>query len=71
MRKVLRNTKLRCIIGLGAPYSGTNTLGRGGFLIHGDSVRAPGTASQGCIIMDPATRQRISSSGDVDLTVTR
>jgi hypothetical protein len=53
------------------PNAGTNTFGRAGFLIHGDSVRAPGTASQGCIIMDAATRQKISASGDVDLIVTR
>lgn len=53
------------------PNAGTNTFGRGGFLIHGDSIRAPGTASQGCIIINSAARRRISSSGDHDLTVTQ
>src|ERR1035438_5538324 len=33
------------------PESGTNTFGREGFLIHGDSVQNPGTASHGCIIL--------------------
>lgn len=28
----------------------TETFGRDGFLIHGDSISAPGTASDGCVI---------------------
>src|SRR5207245_11043197 len=43
--------------------------GRGGFLIHGDSLQNPGTASQGCIILGRAIRQRIWESGDRDLKV--
>lgn len=43
--------------------------GRGAFRIHGDSVRAPGTASHGCIIVPRAVRQQIWASGDRDLEV--
>lgn len=43
--------------------------GRGAFRIHGDSARAPGTASQGCIILPRTVRQRIWASGDRDLEV--
>ena len=48
----------------------TNDMcGRSGFLIHGDSVSKPGTASQGCIILPRAARVRIWESGDTDLEV--
>lgn len=43
------------------PLSGTDTLGRSGFMIHGDSVKDPGTASHGCVIEDRATREAIAS----------
>lgn len=43
--------------------------GRSGFLIHGDSVEHPGTASHGCIILDRPTRERIWKSNDRSLTV--
>src|SRR5579883_1483500 len=33
------------------PAIETETFGRSGFLMHGDSKEHPGTASQGCIIM--------------------
>jgi hypothetical protein len=49
--------------------SGTNTFGRDGFLMHGDSVAAPGTASKGCIIMPRAVREQVWSSGDLQLEV--
>jgi hypothetical protein len=44
--------------------------GRGAFRIHGDSIRAPGTASKGCIILPRATREKMWSSGDRVLEVT-
>ena len=48
----------------------TNVMfGRSGFLIHGDSVQAPGTASEGCIIASKLTRLRIWDSGDRRLQV--
>lgn len=51
------------------PVAGTDTCGRGDFRIHGDSIKAPGTASHGCIIMPRVVRQAIWRSGDRDLTV--
>lgn len=38
--------------------------GRSAFRIHGDSIRAPGTASRGCIILPRAIRERMWRSGD-------
>lgn len=43
--------------------------GRSAFRIHGDSIRAPGTASRGCIILPRAVRERIWGSGDRQLLV--
>jgi hypothetical protein len=51
------------------PVAPTDTFGRDGFLIHGDSIAAPGTASHGCIIMPRNVRDAISTSGDTDLRV--
>lgn len=36
---------------------------RSGFGIHGDSIVAPGTASEGCIVTARATREKIWRSG--------
>jgi len=52
-----------------SPASGTNTFGRGGFLIHGDAINAPGTASKGCIIMPRPAREQVWNSGDTQLEV--
>ncbi|MEX3954582.1 tlde1 domain-containing protein [Trinickia sp. EG282A] len=51
------------------PNTGTNTFGRDAFYIHGDSIRRPGTASEGCIILGPDIRARIWASGDRALQV--
>jgi len=51
------------------PVPGTNTYHRDGFLIHGDNRRHD--ASQGCIILNRAIRDRIGVSNDRTLTVTR
>lgn len=51
------------------PRPGTQTFGRSAFRIHGDSIRAPGTASHGCIILPRAIRDRIWASGDRSLEV--
>jgi len=48
---------------------GTETFGRSGFLIHGDSLRRPGTASHGCIILPRAVRIEIANSGLTELEV--
>ena len=52
-----------------AAVAGTNTFGRDGFLIHGDSIKSPGCASHGCIIMPRIVREHIWNSGDRDLEV--
>lgn len=46
-----------------------DVTGRGSFRIHGDSIRAPGTASKGCIILPRVVRAKIWESGDRDLEV--
>lgn len=51
------------------PHPDNEMHGRSGFLIHGDSVAHPGTASQGCIIMGRAVREAVRASGDDELEV--
>lgn len=51
------------------PALDTETFGRDGFLIHGDSVVRPGFASEGCIVLDRATRVKIWESKDHRLNV--
>lgn len=46
------------------PDMHTQTFGRSGFLIHGDSIGHPGMASHGCIILARVIRERIAASGD-------
>lgn len=51
---------------------GTDTHGRSGFLIHGDSRLRPGTASLGCIVMPYDVRLIVSdcvADGDDELEV--
>lgn len=43
--------------------------GRGAFRIHGDSIKNPGNASKGCIIIPRAIREMIISSKDYLLEV--
>ncbi len=52
------------------PEPGTDTFGRFAFMIHGDSIVHPGTASEGCIIMLRDARNQIWQSGDHELVVT-
>ncbi len=51
------------------PADSNEMFGRAGFLIHGDSMKAPGKASQGCIILARSVRDAIAESGDKNLTV--
>lgn len=51
------------------PSPKTDMHGRMGFLVHGDSIKKPGTASNGCIIEPLAIRKRLVASGDPDLLV--
>jgi len=48
---------------------GHDACGRTGFLIHGDSRSHPGTASEGCIILERAIRESIATSQDTALEV--
>lgn len=51
------------------PEADTQTFGRTGFLMHGDSIESPGCASQGCVIMPRPIREQVWKSGDRDLQV--
>lgn len=51
------------------PDASNNMFGRAGFLIHGDSIREPGAASNGCIVADRDKRRIIWESGDKELIV--
>jgi Protein of unknown function (DUF2778) len=48
---------------------GHNARGRSAFMIHGDSAKAPGKASHGCIILPRNVRELIWNSGDHKLIV--
>ena len=52
-----------------SPNIGNQMFGRAGFLIHGDSVVNPGSASEGCIILPLTIRQQVGSSFDDQLQV--
>jgi hypothetical protein len=51
------------------PSPANTMFGRSGFLIHGDAVHAPGTASEGCVILAHTVREQIWESGDHRLNV--
>jgi hypothetical protein len=51
------------------PSPMTNTFGRTGFMMHGDSAAHPGMASDGCISMPRHVRERVWNSGDHELEV--
>lgn len=53
------------------PHPGNSMYGRSGFLIHGDSSKHPGSASNGCIILPMHMRQQIWASGDKEMEVIR
>ena len=44
-------------------------FGRSGFMIHGDSIKEPGTASEGCIVIAANVRKSILESQDRKLEV--
>ena len=50
---------------------GHNAHRRTGFFLHGDSIRSPGTASQGCVVLQHDIRMRINQSLDKVLQVVR
>lgn len=51
------------------PDPANDMFGRDCFLMHGDSIAHPGSASQGCIIMPRAIRELVANSGDDRLVV--
>lgn len=51
------------------PFPQNQMFGRSGFLIHGDSVKLPGSASEGCIILGRNVRQAVWDSADRTLRV--
>ncbi len=51
------------------PSPGTQTFGRGGFLIHGASLLNPSESSLGCVILPRQVREEISASEDRVLEV--
>lgn len=51
------------------PDAGNEMHGRAGFLMHGDSKSAPGTASHGCIILPRPVREAVAATGDPHLEV--
>ena len=46
------------------PKNETQTFGRGGFLVHGESKSAPGTASHRGVIIPRTVREQVWNSGD-------
>jgi len=51
------------------PDSENEMFGRDEFLIHGDSIKSPGTASLGCIIISRDVREKLWMTGDRRLKV--
>lgn len=45
------------------PKPENKMFGREGFLIHGDSLKKPGEASEGCIVLSSELRKVIGGSG--------
>lgn len=52
-----------------SPDAANEMFGRGGFLIHGDSIEHAGNASEGCIILPKNIRSQIHLSNERGLTV--
>jgi type VI secretion system (T6SS) effector TldE1-like protein len=51
------------------PDPNNTMFGRDDFMIHGDSIEHPGSASEGCIILERYARQVIWTSNDKILQV--
>ena len=51
------------------PYPETQTFGRSGFYMHGDSISHEGFASDGCIILSRNVRESFWASADHDINV--
>ena len=70
-REALDHPKLGPLVMPLLPCEGTETYGRGGFFVHGDSIEFAGLeeASHGCLIFSRQVRLLISLSIDRDLQV--
>lgn len=64
-----RHPKLGAYVIVLDPDSSNAMCGRGLFRIHGDSMAAPGTASEGCIVAPRPTRQQMWEDLDHGLRV--
>lgn len=53
------------------PAPRNEMFGRSGFGMHGDSIKTPGTASEGCVIQPLNARMNFWASPDRDLLVVR
>lgn len=53
------------------PDPGNEMYGRSVFRMHGDSIAHPGCASEGCIIMPRAVREKVFASADHTLIVVK
>jgi hypothetical protein len=51
------------------PDPANDMHGRGSFYMHGDRTDAPGDASEGCIIMSRAIRDKVWASDDHEVQV--
>ena len=51
------------------PDPSNKMFGRDNFMIHGDSEKHPGQASEGCIILKLIYRKKIWQSGDHEIEV--
>lgn len=51
------------------PIDVPNKYGRDSFMIHGDSLKLPGSASHGCIILSRDLREKVWNSGDHEILV--
>jgi hypothetical protein len=49
------------------PSSFTDTFGRSGFFIHGESIAHPGFASHGCLILPRPVREQIMIHDNVSI----
>ncbi len=53
------------------PKPGNEMFGRSAFQIHGDSIKKPGTASNGCLVFARNIREKIWNSGDHEIEVVK
>ena len=51
------------------PDPSNEMFGRSNFMLHGDSGRHPGEASEGCIVLPLNIRKKIWQSGDHEIEV--